>query len=166
MNGGANGFSITLFLSGVWFTIQKAVGNGRPIGMPTGTGRNQPFKATKPTRWDRRGNAKGRYTMSWETRRNGSRYYTRSRRVGGRIQREYVGGGRVGELAARLDQINRESRFIEAETIRQLSREAAQMDEELAKLEKLADSIGRGLLILAGYHQHNRSEWRKRNERK
>jgi hypothetical protein len=102
--------------------------------------------------------------MSWETRPNGNRYYTRSRRECGKIQREYVGGGAVGELAAKLDEIDRESRLLEAESIREARRLAEQMDESLAEFEELADYIGRGLLILAGYHQHNRSEWRKRNE--
>ncbi len=102
--------------------------------------------------------------MSWETRANGNRYYTRSRRVGGRIQREYVGGGTLGQLAARLDEIDRESRLLEAESIRQARRQAERMDEALADFEELADYIGRALLIVAGYHQHNRSEWRKRNE--
>lgn len=101
--------------------------------------------------------------MSWETRSNGKRYYTRSRRIGGRIQREYVGGGTVGELAAKLDEIDRESRMLETELIRQERQQAERMDESLAYFEELADIIGRGLLIVAGYHQHNRSEWRKRN---
>lgn len=102
--------------------------------------------------------------MSWETRSNGKRYYTRSRRVGGRIQREYVGCGTVGELVAKLDEIDRESRMLEAESIRQARQQAERMDESLANFEELAENIGRGLLIVAGYHQHNRSEWRKRNE--
>lgn len=101
--------------------------------------------------------------MSWETRSNGKRYYTRSRRVGGRIQREYVGGGTVGELVAKLDEIDRESRMLEAELIRDARQQAERMDESLADFEELAENIGRGLLIVAGYHQHNRSEWRKRN---
>ncbi len=104
--------------------------------------------------------------MSWETRSNGQQYYTHSRRIGGRIQREYVGGGTVGELAAELDEIDRESRLLEAESIRQARQLAERMDESLAYFEELADNIGRGLLIVAGYHQHNRSEWRKRNEKK
>lgn len=102
--------------------------------------------------------------MSWETRSNGKRYYTRSRRVGGRIQREYVGGGTVGELVSKLDEIDRESRLLEAELIRLARQQAERMDESLADFEELAENIGRGLLIVAGYHQHNRSEWRKRNE--
>ncbi len=42
-----------------------------------------------------------------------------SRRERGKIQREYVGGGTVGELAAKLDEIDRESRLLEAESIRE-----------------------------------------------
>ena len=102
--------------------------------------------------------------MSWEKRANGNRYYTRSRRVGGRIQREYVGNGAVGEVVARLDNIDRELRLLDAESIRQTRRQTERMDESLAGFDELADNIGRGLLIVAGYHQHNRGEWRKRNE--
>ncbi len=102
--------------------------------------------------------------MSWETRANGKRYYTRSYRERGRIRREYVGGGALGELVARLDEIDRESRKQEAESIRAARRQAEQFDETLADFEELAEIIGRGLLIVAGYHQHNRSEWRKRME--
>jgi hypothetical protein len=47
--------------------------------------------------------------MSWETRPNGKRYYTRSRRERGKMQREYACGGTVGELIARLEEIDRES---------------------------------------------------------
>jgi hypothetical protein len=101
--------------------------------------------------------------MSWETRANGKRYYTRNYRVGGRIQWEYVGGGTAGELAAKLDAIDRESRLLEAESIREERRQAERIDESLAEFEVLADYICRGLLIASGYHQHNRSEWRKRN---
>jgi hypothetical protein len=102
--------------------------------------------------------------MSWETRANGNRYYTRSRRVNGRIEREYVGGGEIGELSEQMDAMKREERQQRAEAIREAKSQMDGFDELLTQLETVADSIGRGLLIAAGYHQHNRSEWRKRNE--
>jgi len=102
--------------------------------------------------------------MSWETRANGNRYYTRSRRVNGRIVREYVGGGAIGELSEQLDAMEREQRQERAEAIREAKARMDSFDELLTEFETVADNIGRGLLIAAGYHQHNRSEWRKRNE--
>ncbi len=102
--------------------------------------------------------------MSWETRANGKKYYTRSRREGGKIRREYVGGGTLGELAAKLDEIERDSRLLEAQLTREARRQVEELEEAMAEFDEIADKIGRGLLIVAGYHQHNRSEWRRRNE--
>lgn len=102
--------------------------------------------------------------MSWETRAKGNRYYTRSHRVNGRIVREYVGGGAIGELSKQMDVMEREERRQRAEDIREAKAERDRFDDLLTEFETVADNIGRGLLIAAGYHQHNRSEWRKRNE--
>src|SRR5438552_3290676 len=44
--------------------------------------------------------------MAWE-RRGKAKYYTRSRRVRGRMVRDYLGIGRLGEMAAELDAGNR-----------------------------------------------------------
>src|SRR5829696_2006524 len=50
------------------------------------------------------GNTTGRRLLSpWEKRERGDLYYTRSCKVSGRVVREYVGGGALGELAALMD---------------------------------------------------------------
>ena len=100
--------------------------------------------------------------MGWEKRRRGGLYYTRSRKVRGRVVREYVGGGLLGQFAALSD----------AERRTQLEAQAAAWSAERAYLEAAdaalhvlsdtSEAMSRGSLILAGYYRHHRGEWRKR----
>jgi len=100
----------------------------------------------------------------WERRERGGTYYTRSRREGGRVVREYVGGGVLGEIAALQDEYERRTREEEAA----LEKEERQRLEELvAPVDELcaaAEVLARAALVSAGYRRHNRGEWRKRRE--
>jgi DNA-binding transcriptional MerR regulator len=97
--------------------------------------------------------------MGWD--KNG-RYYTRSKRVNGRVVREYVGGGTVGELAARLDALEREERAAARRCARADTERLAELDAPLLELNELADLLARAALLAAGYVRHNRGEWRKK----
>ncbi len=98
----------------------------------------------------------------WERRERGGLYYTRSRKVDGRVVREYVGVGVLGELAARTD----------AEERRRREEAAAAWREERDRLEGLAglldgfcedvEIVTRAALIAAGFRRHKRGEWRKK----
>ena len=102
----------------------------------------------------------------WERRKRGGLYYTRSRKVNGRVVREYVGAGVLGELAARMDAEDRQRR----------EEEAAAWREERERLEELADlvdefcreveTITRTALLADGFRRHNRGEWRKSRDQK
>jgi hypothetical protein len=102
--------------------------------------------------------------MAWEKRERGGLYYTRSRKVNGQVIREYVGGGVLGELAARMD----------AEVRQRREEEAAAWREERKLLEELAglvdelcqdvETIAYATLLAAGFRRHKRGEWRRKRE--
>ena len=98
--------------------------------------------------------------MGWDR----GRYYTRSKKVGGRVVREYVGTGRVAELTARLDELTREQRRLDALAVQQERGELAGMEADLKELAEATDLLARAALLAAGYHQHKRGEWRRRRE--
>jgi hypothetical protein len=99
--------------------------------------------------------------MGWEKRRRGNTYYTRSRRVGGRVVREYIGGGFLGEAAARQDAEERAATDRRAQewAARRAELEAGdgRGNQFLAALETYL----RATLFLAGFRQHHRGEWRR-----
>ena len=99
--------------------------------------------------------------MAWESRDRGGFYYCRTRRRHGRQVREYVGGGRIGELAAALDAAEHERRRRQAQTMRREKEQAAERDAPLLRCCRAADLLVRAALENAGCHQH-RGQWRRR----
>src|SRR4051812_32007159 len=100
--------------------------------------------------------------MGWE---NDGRYYTRSRRFAGRVVREYVGGGPVGEFAARLDAERRAIRQAEARVWKEEKARLAEAEAQVAAVCARADLLASAALYAAGYHQHKR-QWRRRRGRR
>jgi hypothetical protein len=99
--------------------------------------------------------------VAWER----GRYYTRSKKVNSRVVREYVGAGTIGELAAQLDEIDRERREAEREDERAARAELATLDKSLSDLNALVDVLARAALLVAGCRQHKRGEWRTKRVR-
>ena len=79
--------------------------------------------------------------------------------------REYVGSGILGQLAAQMDAEERHRREVEAAALKD---EQERIDALIAPMEELcegAEFLARAALLAAGYHKHNRGEWRKRRDR-
>ena len=102
--------------------------------------------------------------MAWERRERGGAYYTRSRKVNGRVIREYVGGGTLGEIAARMDALERLRREEEAALWREERERLEALDGLTEEVCEAAEVLAQAALVAAGYHQHKRGEWRKRRE--
>jgi hypothetical protein len=103
------------------------------------------------------------HNMAWEGRaHSGNRYYTRSHKVHGRVVREYVGSGLIGELAARDDEARRRQDAEAAARVRQeqAAWKAAAAEQETVR--RLTDGLVAAALVAVGYHRHDRGAWRKR----
>ena len=105
-------------------------------------------------------------TMAWEARNGRGRYYTRSRKMYGRVVREYVGTGAVAELMAQADALTRDQRQRMRDELRDQRENEKARDVEVSAFCDIAVLWSRVALLAAGYHRHDRGEWRRRRERK
>src|SRR5215208_321019 len=112
-----------------------------------------------------RGDTTGDVRVSpWEKRERGSLYYTRSRKVNGRVVREYVGGGALGELAALMDAQERQRREEEAAAWREEREHLEELVGLVDELCEAVETVTRATLLAAGFRQHKRGEWRRRRD--
>jgi len=101
--------------------------------------------------------------MSWEKRNGTGAYYTTSRRVNGRVVREYIGKGILGEIAHKQDLILRSESSVERESLELQKVEHAALLSDIDSFCDFAECIANGFLVLSGFHKHKRGEWRRRN---
>jgi hypothetical protein len=100
--------------------------------------------------------------MGWDQRG----YYYRARKLQGRVVREYVGAGIVGELAAEVDALERERRA-DARAVEKAERGRLDaLDASVDELDTLPNRLVSAALQAAGFHKHKRGEWRKRGNTK
>jgi hypothetical protein len=99
-------------------------------------------------------------------RDRGGLYYTRSKKVDGRVVREYVGGGILGQIAALHDAQERRRREEEAALWKE---ERERLEALVAPVEDLCEAteiLYRAALMSAGYRRHQRGQWRRKRESK
>jgi hypothetical protein len=101
--------------------------------------------------------------MAWEQRGNRV-YYYRSVRSGTRVTKEYAGSGFMGALAAEFDDEQREQRAYERERRARERAAWAALEQPARGVDDLADMLTAAALLAAGYHRHDRGEWRRRRE--
>jgi hypothetical protein len=102
----------------------------------------------------------------WERRERGGLYYTRSRKVNGRVVREYVGGGPLGQLAALQDEYERRQREEQAAYWKEEQQDLDALEALVDELSEASDLLVQAVLLASGYRQHKRGEWRLRREPK
>ena len=100
--------------------------------------------------------------MAWEARQRGGRYYTRSVKRNGRVSREYVGCGPAAELIAQMEALERERRDEERRAAREAEERRCALEAPVRQLCEAAELWAQVALVAAGYHRHDRGEWRRR----
>lgn len=100
--------------------------------------------------------------MGWEER-NGQRYYYRKRRVGDRVISEYVGTGKLAEMAAALDDLERAREKSQQQDRQQERAQYGALESDVKRVQEYTRLLTRAALLLAGYHPH-KGQWRKRKD--
>lgn len=99
--------------------------------------------------------------MGWEQRGH-RRYFYRTHRVGSRFVREYVGGGLAGYLAAQEHEERRKEHAAARAALERDQEAFAAAAASHQTLERIVDGLMTAALAAAGYHRHDRGQWRKR----
>ena len=97
--------------------------------------------------------------MGWE-QRGSYQYYIRKEKRHGRTVRISYGRGQAAITAATADAQRRQAQ----ETAQGARAHLATLDRHLDEVIRLIACLVQAHFLVAGYHQHHRSEWRKQYE--
>ena len=102
--------------------------------------------------------------------RNGHCYLTQSKRVQGKVERKYLGSGRGAVLAYEREQAERQEASLQKQWHRERWQQevnaAVALDQAVQVVCETAETAFRATMEASGYHQHARSEWRKKRREK
>src|SRR5687767_5691572 len=101
--------------------------------------------------------------MGWK-RINGIDYYYRSVRSGGQVRSEYFGGGETAGLIASMDAVEREEKAARRRDERAERERGEEEDRRLGEWFDGIEAATHAILTAAGYHRHNRGEWRRKRD--
>lgn len=91
-------------------------------------------------------------------------YYYRNKRIDGKVVTEYLGSGYSAQLFDQLNQHAQAEAERKHQAWRAIQDEQQRLDQMIDAYGRLADAYVTALLLVNGYRQHKRSEWRKRRE--
>jgi hypothetical protein len=97
--------------------------------------------------------------------RNGRPYLYESVWEGGRVTSRYVGRGEDALLINALKTVDRDEQDYQRYEQQVERKRLIDLERGLDELARRARDLAREALTAAGYHQHHRSEWRKRRAR-
>jgi hypothetical protein len=90
-------------------------------------------------------------------------YYYRSKREGTRVVTEYVGRRQWVPALLRLGALERERQRSERARTRAEPEAELEVDREIDALDDLTRKLTQAVLIVSGYHTHNR-QWRRQRD--
>ena len=99
--------------------------------------------------------------MGW-VNRGEKRYFYRSVSVGGRSRKQYFGAGPAAELAAAADQQRQHLRVGERSGLRATEQAVDHACSLLHEAGQWTEVLVQAALLLAGFHRHDRGNWRRR----
>ena len=77
------------------------------------------------------------------------------------MRKQYIGSGEAAGLVAELDAEERAAKMQQREELRAEQQRWADVEEPIVVLCEMTELMARATLVLTGYHQHHRGEWRR-----